>query len=86
MSGAWERLARSLPEAERPVADREVQGDLEPTLLDINEELTTVNRMWLSRRADDKRRSSARTGGFISWASSTISTGRDSEASPDWNT
>jgi hypothetical protein len=37
--------------------------------------------MWLSRRVDESSRNSASTAGSISWASSTISTGRDSEAS-----
>ena len=37
--------------------------------------------MWLSRRADESSRSSASTAGSISWASSTISTGRDRAAS-----
>jgi hypothetical protein len=37
-------LLDCLPKAERPVADREVRGDLEPTLLDVDEELTPTLR------------------------------------------
>src|SRR5207245_1070092 len=36
--GAWKDLLDGLPEAERAVADRQVGGDLEPTLLDVDEE------------------------------------------------
>src|SRR5260370_31053105 len=42
--GARKDLLDRLPEAERAVADREVRRDLEPTLLDIDEELTPALR------------------------------------------
>jgi hypothetical protein len=38
VAGAWKDLLDGLPEAERAVADREVGRDLEPTLLDVDEE------------------------------------------------
>ena len=37
-------LLDCLPEAERGVADREVRRDLEPTLLDVDEEFTPTLR------------------------------------------
>src|SRR6266446_5186416 len=42
--GARKDLLDRLPEAERAVTDREVRRDLEPTLLDIDEELTPALR------------------------------------------
>src|SRR6267378_501982 len=42
--GAREDLFDRLPEAERAVADREVRRNLEPTLLDVDEELTPALR------------------------------------------
>jgi hypothetical protein len=42
--GAWEGLFDCLPEAERAVADREVGRNLEPTLLDVEQELTPALR------------------------------------------
>ena len=44
MPGAGKDLLDCFPEAERPVADREVRGDLEPALLDVDEELTPALR------------------------------------------
>ena len=40
VSGARKDLLDGLPEPERAVADREVRRNLEPTLLDLDEELT----------------------------------------------
>ena len=42
--GAWESLFDCLPEAERAIADREVGRNLEPTLLDVEQELTPALR------------------------------------------
>ena len=42
--GAREDLFDCLPEAERAVADREVRRNLEPTLLDVDKELTPALR------------------------------------------
>ena len=42
--GAREDLLDCLPEAERSITDREVRRDLEPTLLDVDEELTPALR------------------------------------------
>src|SRR5215210_7518866 len=42
--GARKDLLDRLPEAERAIADREVRGDLEPTLLDVDEEFTPALR------------------------------------------
>jgi hypothetical protein len=42
--GAREDLFDRLPEAERAVADREVRSNLEPTLPDVDEELTPALR------------------------------------------
>jgi hypothetical protein len=41
---AWEALFDRLPEAKRAVADREVRSNLEPTLPDIDEQLTPALR------------------------------------------
>ena len=55
MSGAGKDLLDCFPEAERPVADREVRGDLEPALLDVDEELTPALRaLELCRRLGDE--------------------------------
>src|SRR3954469_7857686 len=42
---AWEDLFDCLPEAERAVADREVGRNLEPTLLDVEQELTPARAL-----------------------------------------
>jgi len=42
--GALEDFFDRLPEAERAVADREVRRNLEPTLLDVDKELTPALR------------------------------------------
>src|SRR3979411_21512 len=42
--GARKDLLDRLPEAERTITDREVRRDLEPTLLDVDEELTPALR------------------------------------------
>jgi hypothetical protein len=42
--GARKDLLDCLPEAERTITDREVRRDLEPTLLDVDEELTPALR------------------------------------------
>ena len=42
--GAWKDLLDRLPEAERAVADGQVRRDLEPTPLDVDEELTPALR------------------------------------------
>src|SRR5579863_8817069 len=42
--GARKDLLDRLPEAERAVADRDVRRDLEPPLLDVNEEFTPALR------------------------------------------
>ena len=44
MPGAGKDLLDRFPEAERPVADRKVRGDLETTLLDVDEKLTPTLR------------------------------------------
>jgi hypothetical protein len=42
--GARKDLLDRLPKAERTITDREVRRDLEPTLLDVDEELTPALR------------------------------------------
>src|SRR5450755_4964597 len=42
--GAGKDLIDGLPEAERAVADREIRGDLEPTPLDVDQELAPALR------------------------------------------
>src|SRR5205809_6351328 len=42
--GGWEDPFDCLPEAERAVADREVRCNLEPTLLDVDEEFAPALR------------------------------------------
>src|SRR4029077_15850609 len=53
--GARKDLLDPLPEAERTVADREVRRDLEPPLLDVDQELTPALRAlaYASLEADE---------------------------------
>jgi hypothetical protein len=44
MPGAGKDLLDRFPEAERPIADREVRCDLETTLVDVDEKLTPALR------------------------------------------
>ena len=56
--GARKDLLDCLPEAERTITDREVRRDLEPTLLDVDEELTPALRAlaYPSLEADEFQR------------------------------
>ena len=62
MPGGGKDLLDCFPEAERPVADREVRGDLEPTLLDVDEELTPTLRALAHPRLE--------TDEFLTWSGS----------------